>query len=162
MRCMPASLSSKSHHILTAFGDSRHKMVDKVKNCITNIDLETKKEKEKVVIPLLVFDDEKTLVIRINCLSKGILISQGRLLKKMRNKRIAALAYQSLLKGQQQIRHTLLLFYQQRMTEMLLSVQDDISRNDHGDFLHFRSDEFCMEIKFIQGNLRGTIKCAYF
>ncbi|KAJ0964450.1 hypothetical protein J5N97_029572 [Dioscorea zingiberensis] len=48
MRFMPASLSSKSHHLLTALVDSRHKMVDKVKNCITNIDPEKKKEKEKV------------------------------------------------------------------------------------------------------------------
>ncbi|KAJ0964411.1 hypothetical protein J5N97_029533 [Dioscorea zingiberensis] len=47
MRFMPASLSSKSHHLLTALVDSRHKMVDKVKNCMTNIDPEKKKEKEK-------------------------------------------------------------------------------------------------------------------
>ncbi|XP_074587754.1 protein LEO1 homolog [Curcuma longa] len=50
MRFMPSSLSSKSHRLLTALVDSRHKKVYKVKNCITEIDPEREKEeKEKVV-----------------------------------------------------------------------------------------------------------------
>ncbi|KAJ0988099.1 hypothetical protein J5N97_006455 [Dioscorea zingiberensis] len=77
MRFMPASLSSKSHHLLTALVDSRHKMVDKVKNCITNIDPEKKKEKEKVsnearCASLYWFVMMRTLVICINCLTKGL------------------------------------------------------------------------------------------
>lgn len=49
MRFMPSSLSSKSHRLLTALVDSRHKKVYKVKNCITDIDPEREKEeKEKV------------------------------------------------------------------------------------------------------------------
>uniref|UniRef100_A0A1D1ZB00 RNA polymerase-associated protein LEO1 n=1 Tax=Anthurium amnicola TaxID=1678845 RepID=A0A1D1ZB00_9ARAE len=48
MRFMPSSLSSKSHRLLTALVDSRHKKVYKVKNCITDIDPErVKEEKEK-------------------------------------------------------------------------------------------------------------------
>lgn len=50
MRFMPSSLSSKSHRLLTAIVDSRHKKVYKVKNCITDIDPEREKEeKEKVI-----------------------------------------------------------------------------------------------------------------
>lgn len=49
MRFMPSSLTSKSHRLLTALVDSRHKKVKKVKNCITDIDPEREKEeKEKV------------------------------------------------------------------------------------------------------------------
>lgn len=49
MRFMPSSLTSKSHRLLTALVDSRHKKVYKVKNCITDIDPEREKEeKEKV------------------------------------------------------------------------------------------------------------------
>ncbi|PKA64939.1 hypothetical protein AXF42_Ash011541 [Apostasia shenzhenica] len=48
MRFMPSSLSSKSHRLLTALVDSRHKKVYKVKNCITDIDPEREKgEKQK-------------------------------------------------------------------------------------------------------------------
>ena len=54
MRFMPSSLTSKSHRLLTALVDSRHKKVYKVKNCITDIDPEREKEeKEKVSILLL-------------------------------------------------------------------------------------------------------------
>ncbi|XP_031492259.1 protein LEO1 homolog [Nymphaea colorata] len=50
MRFMPSSLSSKSHRLLTALVDSRHKKVYKVKNCITDIDPEKEKEeKEKAL-----------------------------------------------------------------------------------------------------------------
>ncbi|KAL8457549.1 hypothetical protein ACS0TY_035422 [Phlomoides rotata] len=50
MRFMPSSLASKSHRMLTALVDSRHKKVYKVKNCITDIDPEREKEqKEKAV-----------------------------------------------------------------------------------------------------------------
>lgn len=49
MRFMPSSLSSKSHRLLTALVDSRHKKTYKVKNCVTDIDPEKEKEeKEKV------------------------------------------------------------------------------------------------------------------
>jgi RNA polymerase-associated protein LEO1 len=49
MRFMPSSLSSKSHRLLTAIVDSRHKKSYKVKNVITNTDPEREKEeKEKV------------------------------------------------------------------------------------------------------------------
>lgn len=49
MRFMPSSLSSKSHRLLTALVDSRHKKVFRVKNCVTAIDPEREKEqKEKV------------------------------------------------------------------------------------------------------------------
>ncbi|KAG1338285.1 protein LEO1 [Cocos nucifera] len=49
MRFMPSSLSSKSHRLLTALVDSRHKKVYKVKNCITNIDPEREKEEKERV-----------------------------------------------------------------------------------------------------------------
>ncbi|KAL4184252.1 hypothetical protein AMTRI_Chr10g224640 [Amborella trichopoda] len=50
MRFMPSSLSSKSHRLLTALVDSRHKKIYKVKNCITDIDPEREKEeKEKAL-----------------------------------------------------------------------------------------------------------------
>ncbi|XP_010922107.1 protein LEO1 homolog isoform X2 [Elaeis guineensis] len=49
MRCMPSSLSSKSHRLLTALVDSRHKKVYKVKNCITDIDPEREKEEKERV-----------------------------------------------------------------------------------------------------------------
>ncbi|XP_064938481.1 protein LEO1 homolog isoform X3 [Musa acuminata AAA Group] len=49
MKFMPSSLLSKSHRLLTALVDSRHKKVYKVKNCITEIDPEKEKEaKERV------------------------------------------------------------------------------------------------------------------
>ncbi|KAJ0973892.1 hypothetical protein J5N97_015857 [Dioscorea zingiberensis] len=47
MRFMPSSLSSKSHRLLTALVDSRHKKVYKVKNCITDIDPEKEKEEKE-------------------------------------------------------------------------------------------------------------------
>ncbi|KAJ1701585.1 hypothetical protein LUZ63_001364 [Rhynchospora breviuscula] len=47
MRFMPSSLSSKSHRLLTALVDSRHKKVYKVKNCITEIDPEREKEERE-------------------------------------------------------------------------------------------------------------------
>ncbi|RWR77214.1 protein LEO1 [Cinnamomum micranthum f. kanehirae] len=47
MRFMPSSLSSKSHRLLTAIVDSRHKKVYKVKNCITDIDPEREKEEKE-------------------------------------------------------------------------------------------------------------------
>ncbi|KAL8547124.1 hypothetical protein ACS0TY_006735 [Phlomoides rotata] len=47
MRFMPSSLTSKSHRMLTALVDSRHKKVYKVKNCITDIDPEREKEKKE-------------------------------------------------------------------------------------------------------------------
>ncbi|XP_077223112.1 protein LEO1 homolog [Tasmannia lanceolata] len=47
MRFMPSSLSSKSHRLLTALVDSRHKKVYKVKNCITDIDPEREKEEKE-------------------------------------------------------------------------------------------------------------------
>ncbi|XP_068662701.1 protein LEO1 homolog isoform X2 [Aristolochia californica] len=47
MRFMPSSLSSKSHRLLTALVDSRHKKVYKVKNCITDIDPEKDKEEKE-------------------------------------------------------------------------------------------------------------------
>ncbi|XP_058070392.1 protein LEO1 homolog isoform X2 [Magnolia sinica] len=47
MRFMPSSLSSKSHRLLTALVDSRHKKVYKVKNCVTNIDPEREKEEKE-------------------------------------------------------------------------------------------------------------------
>ncbi|XP_078430204.1 leo1-like family protein [Wolffia australiana] len=47
MRFMPSSLSSKSHRLLTALVDSRHKKVYKVKNCITDIDPEREKEERE-------------------------------------------------------------------------------------------------------------------
>lgn len=57
MRFMPSSLSSKSHRLLTALVDSRHKKVYKVKNCITDIDPEREKEeKEKVSIIFSLLD----------------------------------------------------------------------------------------------------------
>ncbi|GLJ48111.1 hypothetical protein SUGI_1015880 [Cryptomeria japonica] len=50
MRFMPSSLSSKSHKLLTALVDSRHKKSYKVKNVITNTDPEREKEeKEKAL-----------------------------------------------------------------------------------------------------------------
>lgn len=50
MRFMPSSLSSKSHKMLTALVDSRHKKQYKVKNVITNTDPEREKEeKEKAL-----------------------------------------------------------------------------------------------------------------
>ncbi|XP_008786813.2 protein LEO1 homolog [Phoenix dactylifera] len=49
MRFMPSSLSSKSHRLLTALVDSRHKKVYKVKNCITDIDPEREKEEKERV-----------------------------------------------------------------------------------------------------------------
>ncbi|KAG0468708.1 hypothetical protein HPP92_018036 [Vanilla planifolia] len=49
MRFMPSSLSSKSHRLLTALVDSRHKKVYKVKNCITNTDPEKEKEEKQKV-----------------------------------------------------------------------------------------------------------------
>ncbi|WOL05153.1 hypothetical protein Cni_G13879 [Canna indica] len=49
MRFMPSSLSSKSHRLLTALVDSRHKKVYKVKNCITEIDPEREKEEKERV-----------------------------------------------------------------------------------------------------------------
>lgn len=47
MRFMPSSLSSKSHRLLTALVDSRHKKVYKVKNCITDVDPEREKEEKE-------------------------------------------------------------------------------------------------------------------
>ncbi|KAK1296613.1 hypothetical protein QJS10_CPB15g01447 [Acorus calamus] len=47
MRFMPSSLTSKSHRLLTALVDSRHKKVYKVKNCITDIDPEKEKEEKE-------------------------------------------------------------------------------------------------------------------
>lgn len=47
MRFMPSSLSSKSHKLLTALVDSRHKKSYKVKNVITNTDPEREKEERK-------------------------------------------------------------------------------------------------------------------
>ncbi|KAA8541022.1 hypothetical protein F0562_024840 [Nyssa sinensis] len=47
MRFMPSSLSSKSHRLLTALVDSRHKKVYKVKNCFTDIDPEREKEQKE-------------------------------------------------------------------------------------------------------------------
>ncbi|KAJ8484866.1 hypothetical protein OPV22_017351 [Ensete ventricosum] len=49
MKFMPSSLSSKSHRLLTALVDSRHKKVYKVKNCITEIDPEKEKEEKERV-----------------------------------------------------------------------------------------------------------------
>lgn len=54
MRFMPSSLSSKSHRLLTALVDSRHKKVYKVKNCITDIDPEREKEEREKVLQELV------------------------------------------------------------------------------------------------------------
>lgn len=49
MRFMPSSLTSKSHRLLTALVDSRHKKVFKVKAVVTDKDPEKdKEEKEKV------------------------------------------------------------------------------------------------------------------
>ncbi|WOH03470.1 hypothetical protein DCAR_0622868 [Daucus carota subsp. sativus] len=47
MRFMPSSLTSKSHRMLTALVDSRHKKVYKVKNCVTDIDPEREKEQKE-------------------------------------------------------------------------------------------------------------------
>ncbi|KAL8134837.1 hypothetical protein AgCh_009736 [Apium graveolens] len=47
MRFMPSSLTSKSHRLLTALVDSRHKKVYKVKNCVTDIDPEREKEQKE-------------------------------------------------------------------------------------------------------------------
>ncbi|CAI0431687.1 unnamed protein product [Linum tenue] len=47
MKFMPSSLSSKSHRLLTALVDSRHRKVYKVKNCITDIDPEREKEEKE-------------------------------------------------------------------------------------------------------------------
>ncbi|KAL7615505.1 hypothetical protein Lser_V15G00556 [Lactuca serriola] len=47
MRFMPSSLSSKSHRLLTALVDSRHKKVFRVKNCVTAIDPEREKEQKE-------------------------------------------------------------------------------------------------------------------
>lgn len=55
MRFMPSSLSSKSHRLLTALVDSRHKKVYKVKNCITEIDPEREKEEKEKVKKLFLF-----------------------------------------------------------------------------------------------------------
>ncbi|RRT55621.1 hypothetical protein BHE74_00032057 [Ensete ventricosum] len=57
MKFMPSSLLSKSHRLLTALVDSRHKKVYKVKNCITEIDPEKEKEAKERVKPqhLLIF-----------------------------------------------------------------------------------------------------------
>lgn len=52
---MPSSLSSKSHRLLTALVDSRHKKVYKVKNCITEIDPEREKEEKEKVKKLFLF-----------------------------------------------------------------------------------------------------------
>lgn len=56
MRFMPSSLTSKSHRLLTALVDSKHKKVFKVKAVITETDPEKEKhEKEKVtalVVPV--------------------------------------------------------------------------------------------------------------
>ncbi|XP_020579682.1 protein LEO1 homolog isoform X2 [Phalaenopsis equestris] len=49
MRFMPSSLSSKSHRLLTAIVDSRHKKVYKVKNCVTDIDPEREKEEKRKI-----------------------------------------------------------------------------------------------------------------
>lgn len=52
MKFMPSSLSSKSHKLLTALVDSRHKKVFKVKNVVTTMDPEKEKvEKERVWFP---------------------------------------------------------------------------------------------------------------
>ncbi|RZR90167.1 hypothetical protein BHM03_00018018, partial [Ensete ventricosum] len=51
MKFMPSSLSSKSHRLLTALVDSRHKKVYKVKNCITEIDPEKEKEEKERLGP---------------------------------------------------------------------------------------------------------------
>lgn len=49
MRFMPSSLTSKSHRLLTAKVDAKHKKVFKVKAVITDNDPEKEKhEKEKV------------------------------------------------------------------------------------------------------------------
>lgn len=53
MRFIPSSLTSKSHRLLTALVDSRHKKVYKVKNCVTDIDPEREKEKREKVTPLI-------------------------------------------------------------------------------------------------------------
>ncbi|EPS62869.1 hypothetical protein M569_11920, partial [Genlisea aurea] len=50
MRFMPSSLTSKSHRLLTALVDSRHKKVYKVKNCITDIDPEKEKEQQEKAV----------------------------------------------------------------------------------------------------------------
>uniref|UniRef100_A0A2P2LPC3 RNA polymerase-associated protein LEO1 n=1 Tax=Rhizophora mucronata TaxID=61149 RepID=A0A2P2LPC3_RHIMU len=47
LKFMPSSLSSKSHRLLTALVDSRHRKVYKVKNCITDIDPEREKEEKE-------------------------------------------------------------------------------------------------------------------
>lgn len=60
MRFMPSSLSSKSHRLLTALVDSRHKKVYKVKNCITEIDPEREKEERERVK-----DTASTLLFKI-------------------------------------------------------------------------------------------------
>lgn len=49
MKFMPSSLTSKSHRLLTALVDSRHKKVYKVKNCITDIDPEREKEEKRKI-----------------------------------------------------------------------------------------------------------------
>lgn len=49
MRFMPSSLTSKSHRLLTALVDSKHKKVFKVKAFVTEVDPEKEKEaKERV------------------------------------------------------------------------------------------------------------------
>lgn len=54
MRFMPSSLTSKSHRLLTALVDSKHKKVFKVKAVITETDPEKEKhEKEKVSLEVL-------------------------------------------------------------------------------------------------------------
>lgn len=51
---MPSSLTSKSHRLLTALVDSKHKKVFKVKAVITETDPEKEKhEKEKVIFEIM-------------------------------------------------------------------------------------------------------------
>lgn len=61
MRFMPSSLTSKSHRLLTALVDSRHKKVFKVKAVV--IDKDPEKEKE---------EKEKVLHCSAFCMSRGI------------------------------------------------------------------------------------------
>jgi len=54
MRFMPSSLTSKSHRLLTALVDSKHKKVFKVKAVITDNDPEKEKhEREKVGLEIM-------------------------------------------------------------------------------------------------------------
>lgn len=63
MRFMPSSLTSKSHRLLTALVDSRHKKVFKVKAVVTDKDPEKEKEDKERVCTLCLLHVNRDLLV---------------------------------------------------------------------------------------------------